>query len=334
MASSQHTFGLCVYGIQYLTVNPKNPSPLDANRFADLAAKHGLSTLEVSLSYVSPELDPNAIRDYASRAGDRGMQVVVAGPNLSRADDVERQLELAADAGASVFRCVTSPLLEGNREPLGGYDGWQRHLDSIIAKLRELAPRAEELGVRIGLENHQDADSIDLVRVCETVGSPNVGVTLDAGNPLAVGEDPVEFATRILPYLVDVHLKDYRMIVTDEGFRLVHCAIGDGVVDFEALWPLFDSKPEVPRSIEMASLNQRHVKLLTDEWWAGHARRDVRTIVPVLRIMRERGEPDGDPRAWQTPIEHGDLTNAAEWEMERFERSVANLAKIERKAKA
>ncbi|MFW5718522.1 MAG: hypothetical protein ACOC0E_13880, partial [Spirochaetota bacterium] len=106
MASSQHTFGLCVYGIQYLTVNPKNPSPLDANRFADLAAKHGLSTLEVSLSYVSPELDPNAIRDYASRARDRGMQVVVAGPNLSRADDVERQLELAADAGASVFRCV------------------------------------------------------------------------------------------------------------------------------------------------------------------------------------------------------------------------------------
>ncbi|MFW5835964.1 MAG: sugar phosphate isomerase/epimerase family protein [bacterium] len=331
MATQRHTFGLCMYGIQYL-VGPKNPNPLTSAQFADLAAENGLSALEVPLHYMSPGMEPKELADYAARARDRGMDIVIAGPNLARADDVPQQLELAAHTGTRVFRCVTSPLLEGNREPMGGYDGWQRHLDSIIAKLRELAPRAEALGIRIGIENHQDADSADLVRVCETVGSPNVGVTLDAGNPLAVGEDPIEFATRILPYLVDIHLKDYRMILTNEGYRLVHCAIGDGVVDFAALWPLFDSKPEVPRSIEMAALNERHVKLLTDAWWEGYPARDVRTIVPVMRIMHERGEPDGDPLDWQTPIERGDLSRAVEWETERFERSVANLARIEQEA--
>lgn len=331
MSIHRHSFGLCMYGIQYLT-GSKNPNPIDINAFTRLADEKGLSAVEVPLHYISPSMDADELRAYGERIRDLGMCVVVAGPNLARTDNVAGQLELAAATGAKVFRCVMSPLLEGNREPMGGYDGWQRHLDGIIATLKELAPRARDLDLRIGVENHQDADSADLLRVCESVGSPNVGVTLDAGNPLAVGEDPVEFATRILPHLVDIHLKDYRMILTDPGFRLVHCAIGDGVIDFAALWPLFDSKPEVPRSIEMAALNERHVKLLTDEWWAGHASRDVRTLVPVLRIMRERGEPDGDPREWQTPIEHGDLSGAVEWETERFERSVANLARIEREA--
>jgi 3-oxoisoapionate decarboxylase len=331
MASPRHTFGLCMYGVQYLT-GPKNPHPLTIGQLSDLADEKGLSTLEVPLHSMSASMDRAELRECAAAVRDRGMTIVIAGPNLAGADDVAVQLELAAATGTKVFRCVMSPLLEGDREPLGGYDGWQRHLDSIITKLKALAPRAEELCIRIGVENHQDADSADLIRVCESVGSPNVGVTLDAGNPLAVGEDPVEFATRILPHLVDVHLKDYRMILTEEGYRLVHCAIGDGVVDFAALWPLFDAKPDVPRSIEMAALKERHIRLLTDTWWAGHAARDVRTIIPVLRIMRERGEPDGDPLDWQTPIEHGDLSRAVEWETERFEKSVENLARIEREA--
>ena len=331
MPPSRHTFGLCMYGIQYLT-GSRNPNPLTIEQFTDLADEKGLSTLELPLHYMSPSMDRAELRNYAARVRDRGMTIVLAGPNLARTDDVAGQLELAAATGTKVFRCVMSPLLEGNRGPVGGYDGWQRHLDSIITTLKALAPRAEALDIRIGVENHQDADSADLIRVCERVGSPNVGVTLDAGNPLAVGEDPVEFAKRILPHLVDVHLKDYRMILTDEGYRLVHCAIGDGVVDFAALWPLFDSKPDVPRSIEMAALSERHVRLLTDEWWAGQAARDVRTIIPVLRTMRERGEPDGDPRDWQTPIEHGDLSRAVEWETERLEKSVENLARIEREA--
>ena len=87
----------------------------------------------------------------------------------------------------------------------------------------------------LAIENHQDADSEDLLWLCESVGGEFIGVNLDTGNPLAVGEGPVEFAARIAPFLKNVHLKDYRMHRTPAGYRLVRCPLGDGVVDFPAL---------------------------------------------------------------------------------------------------
>jgi sugar phosphate isomerase/epimerase len=72
----------------------------------------------------------------------------------------------------------------------------------------------EETGVAIALENHQDLTSDELVALCEDVGSPQSGVNLDVANPLAVGEEPLAFARRGMPYLKNVHLKDYRLYCT------------------------------------------------------------------------------------------------------------------------
>jgi sugar phosphate isomerase/epimerase len=343
MSDSQHGFGICVYGIQYLVgaaghgTDLANRAPLSPIEFLDLAAEYRLSAVEFPLFYPSGmanpgEIDRGALEEYAAAAADRNLRVVVAGGNVAEATDMARQLELARAIGATVFRCTMSRLLRGDRAPAGGYAGWQQHVDLVIEKLREIAPVAERLGVRVGVENHQDADSDDFLRIFSSVGSDHVGLTLDAGNPLAVAEDPVEFASKLADHLVDVHLKDYRMILTDEGYRLVHCAIGDGVVDFTALWKIFDRMPDVPRSIEMASLNERHIRLLTDEWWMGFGDRDVRRLVPVMRLMREQGVREDDPADWQTPIESGDVSGAAEWEMDRFKRSVSNLARIELEA--
>jgi sugar phosphate isomerase/epimerase len=321
-----------MYGIQYLVgATPRegplrNRRPLTSAQFLDLARDLRLGSIEISLAYASPRLDPGELREYGARAREAGLRVVVAGPNLSQSDDMPRLIPLCPEIGADILRCITSGLLCGDRGPVGGYSGWQAHVERMIGLLRALAPLAEAAGVRIGVENHQDADSGDLLRICESVGSPNVGVTLDTGNPLAVGEDPVEFARRILDHLVDVHLKDYRMINTPEGYRLVHCAIGDGVVDFAGLWRLFAQRPGLPLGIEMAALYERHIRVLSEAYWSGLGARDVRSFVPVLRLWRERGEDAGD---WRTPIELEDVSAAQEWERGRLRRSVDNLARLE-----
>jgi hypothetical protein len=227
--------------------------------------------------------------------------------------------------GATTIRCVISGILCGDRRPLGGLAGWRQHLQQTAQHLKQIMPLAEEQGIRIGVENHQDATSADLIWLCEEVNSPNLGVTLDTGNPLAVAEDPVEFAERILPYLVHVHLKDYRMAATESGYRLFHCAIGDGVVDFPALFRLFQRKPDVRTHIEMAALGERHIRILEDEYWANlDPQRPIAAVLPVLRRMRtaEVGVE------WRTPWETGEEHILPSWEMERFEKSVANMRRI------
>jgi sugar phosphate isomerase/epimerase len=321
--------GLCVYGIAYTAGfvgrgTPRaNPHPLDAIGFLELATKLGLSAIEVPFGYIDTQEEEAALHRYVDEANERGLRVVSAGLPIE-VEPFKRHLAVCQRLGIKTVRCVLSGVLCGDRRPIGGLEGWQRLLDEKIAILQELAPIAEETGVRIGVENHQDATSADLVYLCQAVGSANVGVTLDTGNPLAVAEDPVVFARTILPYLVHVHLKDYRMTPTPEGYRIFHCAIGAGVVDYPALFDLFCTKDDLVCNIEMAALGERHIRLLTDEYWAGFTQRPIADELPVLR-MRDAGEVDVE---WRTAWELEQDSIMAAWEMERLVESVANMQQV------
>lgn len=321
--------GLCIFGIAYSAGyvgrnTPRaHPSPLDARRFLELAAHYGLSSVELPLAYIDADEDPGALAAYRDQADALGLKLVTAGPAIE-VDAFKRHLELVAPLGVTVVRCTLSSILCGDRGPIGGLRGWRAHLAEMAQRLRQIAPVAVDLGIRIGVENHQDATSSDLVWLCETVGSPAVGVTLDTGNPLAVAEDPVRFAERILPHLVHVHLKDYRMVATPAGYRLFHCPIGAGVVDFPALFRLFHAKPEVLRHIEMAALGERHIRILDDDWWAGHEPREATELLPVLRLWRE-AEIGVE---WRTPWETGDEDSLGAWEMVRLEESVKRMRQV------
>jgi sugar phosphate isomerase/epimerase len=89
----------------------------------------------------------------------------------------------------------------------------------------------------LDIENHQDFGSDELVASCET--SRGVGICVDAGNAFPALETPLEFYARVAPFVRHVRLKDYRMQFTDEGYRLVRCAVGDGVVPIAAVLGLF-----------------------------------------------------------------------------------------------
>lgn len=327
--SADLPIGLCVFGIAYSAGfagrgTPRaNPRPLDATGFLELAAQLGLRAIELPFGYIHPKADEAALQAYCEQARDKGLRVISAGPAIE-VEPFRDHLALCQRLGITTVRCTLSSVLCGDRSTIGGLEGWQRHLDQKIACLKEIAPIAEDAGVRIGVENHQDATSADLVYLCQSVDSPNVGVTLDTGNPLAVAEDPVLFAQTILPYLVHVHLKDYRMTPSPEGYRVFHCAIGAGVVDYPALFDLFRTKDDLVCNIEMAALGERHIRLLTDAYWIGHTPRYAHEILPVLRL-RDLAEVDVE---WRTPWELENDSIMATWEMERLAESVANMQQV------
>jgi len=208
-------------------------------------------------------------------------------------------------------------------------DSWASYLMEIACRLKDVRGLAEELGVSIGIENHQDVTSEELVAICEEVGSPNVGVTLDAINPLAVGEDPLAFARRIAPYLKNVHLKDYFLYKSSEGFRLVRCAVGAGVLDVPRLLALCAAEaPTAKISIEIGAHDARHVRLLTDDFWPGYPLRRVEEVLPVLRLRETRTRPEDED--WRTPWERGEQGDTVvSYEMSQFVDSVTYLSGLD-----
>lgn len=320
--------GLAAYGFGYLggfagAGTPRAcPRPLDAYSLMDLAAQQGLGGVEFPPAWGLPALDGGALAEARAAAEARGLFVVIDS-GIVDADELRALLPIAVALGARTVRATISAILCGDRRAVR--DTWPGYLAAIERRLRAIRPLAEELGVAIGLENHQDVTSDELVALCEEVGSPQIGVTLDAINPLAVAEDPLVFARRVAPYLKHVHLKDYHLHRTPQGYRLVRCAVGDGVLDVPAILELCAREaPTATIAVEMGALEARHVRLLEDDFWAGYQPRPVAEVLPALRLREIAARPTEED--WRTPWERDEPEDAlAAYEMDQFERSVVYL---------
>ena len=133
-------------------------------------------------------------------------------------------IETASPSRSSAVRTTISNLLEGDRRSLGS-KGMQDYLSALVQPFNEVMPLAEEYGIPVGIENHQDVCSWELLDLCERVGSPQLGVTMDVANALSVGETPAAFAQRVMPILKHVHFKDYTIHPTPSGYRFKRCAL-------------------------------------------------------------------------------------------------------------
>lgn len=265
-----------------------------------MAAAYGLGTVELPLMML-PDLEPATLAALRARAAALGI-IMVADSGVVDVPTLERFIPAAAQLGCRTLRVMVSGILEGARTTVPG--GWDAHLNEIIDRLKQLRPLAEQHRIILAPENHQDATSAELIRICDEVGGPSIGITLDAVNPLAVGEEPLAFARALGARIVNVHLKDYIIYSTPSGYRLVRCALGEGVLDLPGLFELLaEVAPTATCNIELAAIHARHIRILEDDWWAGFDARDVREVIPALRLaIRSARAADED---WRTPWERG-----------------------------
>jgi sugar phosphate isomerase/epimerase len=302
----------------------RHPTPMSLQALMDAATAFGLAGIEAPLPAAS---DGESIGvDMAAR----GLKLVADMPGLL---DVEPEvfangLRAGARAGATIVRSTLSTVLCGDRRVLT--DGWEARLDLLTRRLREVLPIALDLGLSIAVENHQDATTEDLLRLADRLDhSPAFGITLDAGNPLAVGQEPVEAAQALAPLIRHLHLKDYTVHFAPEGYRLVRCAAGDGVVDFPAILAIVrrNGHSMLP-GIEIAAQATRTIPILDAGWWACYPPRDVTAVLPALRLLWQHGQPADRPysSAWERG-ESSEVVAMEEWDL--VERSVAYFRRIE-----
>jgi len=224
--------------------------------------------------------------------------------------------------GARILRFHLTPVLEGARAAWGAR--WREMIDHAHDTLRRESSRIADANLVLAIEDHQDVGSEELLDLVERLG-PHAGICLDTGNPFSVGEDPVAFTRRAAHRIRHVHLKDYVAQFTNEGYRLVRCAVGEGAVPFKEMAAILDEQgTALVASIEPGALESRHIRLFTPEWWNGYPPRGARELGTMLgRLRANRLADDADCR---TPWEKGQLGAAlVEYEVAQVRRSVDNV---------
>ena len=123
------------------------------------------------------------------------------GPQLEK---LKRQIDIAADMGALVFRhYVCYKLPEGM--------SWEEAVELMVPRIREVTEYAESKGIRTCTENHgyifQAPDRVE--KLIKAVDHKNYGWLCDMGNFLCADADPLESVKIAAPYTFHAHAKDF-----------------------------------------------------------------------------------------------------------------------------
>jgi sugar phosphate isomerase/epimerase len=228
------------------TMKSKNMNLLG---FLDKAVDYGAGAVQMDPSWPSQGLDLSAKSLDTLRAllEERNLQIVVKGNSgglgsLSNhprdsSDDVaffRSKIDAAASLGSPVVRIVTRayPYPTSHTAPPPGIPR-QEVIGWVIENLRGLTPHAEAKGVRLVIENHGDLRIAEIERILEEVRSPWLGVQFDLLEQVAIFEDPVQAADRLLPHAFTVHWNDAYPKLSNSGFCVAACLPGQGIIDLD-----------------------------------------------------------------------------------------------------
>ena len=157
-------------------------------------------------------------------------------------------LEAAETIGASQM-VIHSPYTTWDHNNLDLYPGGREAvIERVQATLVDVIRRAEQIGCELVIENIEDKDPHERVRLANALGSKNVRVSLDTGHALyahmSTGAPPVDYYVDAAgDMLTHVHLQD------TDGFSDRHWAPGDGVMRWQAVFRALGRLRSNPRLI-------------------------------------------------------------------------------------
>jgi sugar phosphate isomerase/epimerase len=224
---------------------------MDVVGFLDKAAVYGARVVQMDPLWPSQGLDLSdaGLIHLRGLLDERSLELVVKGnsgglgslanPPEASQDGVAlfcSKIEAAVKLNASIVRVVTRayPYPTKHTSPPQGVPR-EQVIDWVIANLRMLTPLAEDMGVRIAVENHGDVRIAELERILSEVDSPALGVQYDLLEQVAIFEDPRLAAERLLSYIFTVHWNDAYPRLSSTGFCVQPCPPGEGILDLNGI---------------------------------------------------------------------------------------------------
>lgn len=191
--------------------------PLSVEGLLDRAGELGVSLVQVCDNLPLHELPPVRLVELAARAKENGL-TLEAGTRGTAPEHLLRYLDIALVLGAPLVRTLIGTAEESPS------------LQQAEMGLRAIARRFEREGVALAIENYERYSARDLAGLVERVGSLAVGVCLDTVNSLGALESPDEVIDILLPYALNIHVKDFEIVRADHrmGFSVVGTPAGQG----------------------------------------------------------------------------------------------------------
>jgi sugar phosphate isomerase/epimerase len=191
----------------------------------------------------------------------------------------------------------------------------EAHIENAVKTLRNVRSRAQDMGMRIAIENHSgDMQARELKTLVEAAGKDVVGVCYDSGNPCWAIEDPHLTLEVLAPYVLTAHLRDSYLWPVPEGTAVRWVRMGEGNIGMERLLRRFvELCPGKSMSLEVIVTGPRIFAWRKPEFWDAYRHTPAWEFARFLDLAQA-----GQPQVWQAPPRE----QAAQREREDFEASM------------
>ncbi len=235
--------------------------------------------------------------------------------SVSEAQIVIDHLKIAKELGSPILRCVGGNLFSRDE----GQD-MAALADNAVSILKEACQAAEDMGLKIAMENHADFTVRELLSILARINSPAFGFTVDCANVAFDLDDPISLVKLMAPYAWTTHYKNYRIIRPPHGLAFENCSLGDGEIDAALIARILaEHNPDININIEVHTQYAPFtLNILDKEYFSAHRSPPGEGLAWYLEKAWGKDVveslptdlPDGD-ESWA--VEREDLKRSAEW---------------------
>jgi len=161
------------------------------------------------------------LRKYAA---DKGVEIEMGGRGLTP-EHTMKCLEAAQSLNSPILRMV----IDGA--------GYEPGLDSVLSVINELLPEFKSRKIKLAIENHDRFKAREFEKIIIRAGSEYVGICLDSVNSMGAGEGFEEVSRILLPYTINLHIKDFtiRRVSHKMGIIIEGAPAGKGMLNIREL---------------------------------------------------------------------------------------------------
>ena len=221
MPSKKIRIGIGTYALAWSIGVPghKPEEPMDALAFINYTAKEGAQCIQIADNIPLDTLEHNTLLRLRDRTAQLSLPVEVGLRGLTQAR-VHDYLEICRIFNCRLLRAVIDA------------DNYRPTLEEIIHLIKKLIPALREANVRLALENHDRLSWSDFLHIIKSTDVTWVGICLDSVNSLGKGEGFFQVADQLLPYTINLHVKDYMIERKSHnmGFDVYGAVAGEGML--------------------------------------------------------------------------------------------------------
>jgi sugar phosphate isomerase/epimerase len=172
------------------------PKPLSAYDLVDKAFNFGLRVVQIADNLPLEYLSARQISDLSEYARAKQITIEMGGRGLTIEHTIEC-LETAKLLNSSILRMV----IDG--------PGYEPDLNSVITAVQQMVPEFKSRNIKLAIENHDRFKAREFEKIILSSGNEWVGICLDSVNSMGAGEGFETVSEILMPYTLNLHLKDF-----------------------------------------------------------------------------------------------------------------------------